>query len=264
MADSLALHFQPGKSVLHQFDPRLKTLSLLIVSPLIMIAWPVGLMILSLALAAAASRTGLNWRAVARELRYFGLLLLAVFLSRAVFTPGRVMVGAGPIHLTDSGIFSGFLFCWRLILVALAGLIYAATTRPKKIRAAVEWLLAPIPGIPEKRLGVMIGLIVRFIPMVLDQARETMAAQKARCVECRKNPYYRLTRFAMPVLRKTIQLADRLTMAMTARCYNEAGTPPAMRTGPTDWVVFGVVFGVCMILIGSNIFSSFFPSLVNV
>jgi len=252
MADSLALHFQPGKSLLHRFDPRLKTLSLLIVSPSIMIAWPAGLMILSLVLTAAASRTGLNWRAVVHELRYFGLLLLAVFLSRAVFTPGRTMIGVGSIHLTDSGIFSGFIICWRLVLVAVAGLIYAATTRPKEIRAAVEWLLAPIPGIPEKRLGVMIGLIVRFIPMILDQARETMAAQKARCVECRKNPYYRLTRFAMPVLRKTIKLADRLVMAMTARCYNEAGTPPAMRIRPNDWVAFGVVLVVCIILIFSN------------
>ena len=255
MAESLALHFQPGKSVLHQFDPRLKTLSLLIVSPSIMIARPAGLMILSLALMATMSRTGLNWRSVVRELRYFGFLLLAVFLSRAVFTPGSVMIGAGPIHLTDSGLFSGFLICWRLVLAAVAGLIFAATTRPKEIRATVQWLLAPIPGIPAKRLGVMIGLIVRFIPLVLDQARETMAVQKARCVECRKNPYYRLTRFALPVLRKTIKLADRLVMAMTARCYNETGTPLAMRTRPTDWLTFGVVLGLCTILIGTNILS---------
>jgi biotin transport system permease protein len=255
MIETLALHFQPGKSVLHQFDPRLKTLSLLVVSPSIMIAQPAGLMILSLALMATASQTGLKWRAVARELRYFGFLLLAVFLSRAVFTPGRVMIGVGPIQLTDSGIFSGLLICWRLVLVTMAGLTYAGTTRPKEIRAAVEWLLSPLPGIPAKRLGVMIGLVVRFIPLVLDQARETMAAQKARCVECRKNPYYRLTRFVLPVLRKTIKLADLLVMAMTARCYNESGTPLVMRTRPTDWAVFGVVLGLCIILISTNFLS---------
>lgn len=252
MGDSLAFYFQPGKSAFHQFDPRLKTLSLLIVSPSIMTARPAGLTVLSLLFMAAASRTGLNWRSVAHELRYFGLLLLAVFLSRAVFTPGKVMIGMGPIHLTDSGIFSGLLICWQLILVAVAGLMYAATTRPKEIRAALEWLLAPIPGIPEKRLGTMIGLIVRFIPLVLDQARETMAVQKARCVECRKNPYYRLTRFTMPVLRKTIKLADHLVMAMTARCYNETGTSPPMRIRLTDWVTFGMVLGVSTILIFSD------------
>lgn len=253
MGDSIAFHFQPGKSGLHQFDPRLKTLSLLIVSPSIMIGRPTGLMVFSLLFMVAASRTGLNWRLIGHELRYFSLLLLAIFLSRTVFTPGKVIIGMGPIHVTNSGVFSGLLICWRLFLVAVAGLMFAATTRPKEIRAAMEWLLAPVPGIPEKRLGAMIGLIVRFIPLILDQARETMAVQKARCVECRKNPYYRLTRFSMPVLWKTIELADRLTLAMTARCYSETKTFPFMRIQPTDWVIFAVMLAACVILIVLNI-----------
>lgn len=259
MADSLAFHFQPKASILHRFDPRFKTLSLILFSPSIMMAGPIGLFIVSLIIVAAGVQAGLKWRLVAYELRYFGLLLLAMFISRAIFIPGKVMITIGPVHVTDLGMISGVLICWRLVLITAAGLIYATTTRPKEIRAAVQWLAAPVPGVPEKRLGVMIGLVVRLIPMVIDLARETIAVQKARCVECRKNPYYRLTRFTMPVMRKTIKLADHLVMAMMARCYSESATPPAMQIRLADWIVFALIVGLCLILIVSPIVGPIFP-----
>lgn len=215
-------------------------------------AGPIGLLTVSLAALAAGARAGLNWFTVAHEMRYFGLLLLAMFISRAVFIPGNTMITIGPIQVTDTGMVSGVLICWRIALVAAVGMIYAATTRPKEIRAAVQWLASPVPGLPEKRLGVMIGLMVRLLPMIIDLARETTAAQKARCVESRKNPYYRLTRFAMPVMRKIIKLADHLVMAMTARCYSESATPPPMQIQAADWIVLSAIIGLCLISIGSS------------
>jgi energy-coupling factor transporter transmembrane protein EcfT len=255
VAEALAFHFQPGTSVLHRFDPRFETVSLLLLSPSIMVAFPAGLIVLSAILVISIWSADLNWRFMVYELRYFGILLAVVFFSRAVFTPGLPVIGIGSVQVTDQGLLSGFLFCWRLILVAVSGLIFAATTRSKEIQVAVSWLLAPVPYLPEKRIGIMIGLVIRFIPMVLDQAIETNSVQNARCIQCRKNPYYRLTRFAMPLLRRTLKQADRLVVAMTARCYDEARTPPAMNIQPADWWMLCIVFCLCAALIGSNIFT---------
>ncbi len=255
MVESLAFHYQPGTSILHRFDPRFKTVSLLLLSPSIMLAFPLGLFVLSMAFIGSTIYARLNFRSIIYDLRYFFFLLVAVFFSRAVFIPGNPIFEAVGIQVTDLGILSGMLFCWRLILVAIGGLMYAATTRSREIRAAVEWLMAHIPGVPEKRVGVMIGLVVRLIPMVLDQARKTMSVQKARCVECRKNPFYRLTRFALPMLRRTVKQADCLTLAMVARCYHESGTLPAMKIRSMDWWLLGGVFSLCIILIGSKIYS---------
>jgi energy-coupling factor transporter transmembrane protein EcfT len=44
----------------------------------------------------------------------------------------------------------------------------------------------------------MMGLILRYVPVILNQASETAAAQKARAVENRKNSVYRLTKFGFP------------------------------------------------------------------
>ncbi len=255
MAESLAFHYQPGTSFLHRFNPCFKTISLLLLSPSIMVALPPGLVVLSMMFAGSTICTGLNWRPILYDLRYFFFFLVAVFFSRAVFTPGKPIVNALGIQVTDLGILSGVLLCWRLVLVAIAGLMYAATTRSREIRAAVEWLTAPIPGIPAKRVGIMVGLVVRLIPMVLDQARKTMSVQKARCVECRKNPYYRLTHFAMPMLRRTVLQADCLVLAMMARGYHESGMPPVIKIRSTDWWIMGSIFGLLIILIGPNFYS---------
>lgn len=217
-----------------------------------MMARPGALLILSLVIVMAMFWSGLNWRLAARELRYFGLLLLIVLFSRAIFTPGKAMVALGPVQVTAGGVFTGLVICWRLVLIVVAGLIYTAVTRPREIRAAAQWLLGPLPGIPEKRVGVMIGLVVRFIPIILGQAMEITAAQKARCVECRKNPYYRLTCFARPMIRKTITQADHLTLAMMSRCYQGSATPPGWRLRASDGVAFGVVIALVLILIGSH------------
>lgn len=249
MADSIVFHYQANNSVLHCFDPRLKTVALLVSSPVIMAADKFGLGVATLAIAGAGIVAGLKWSKVIHELRYFALLLLALFISRAVFVPGDAAFNIGPIFFTKTGIISGGKVCWRLVLVASMGLIYAATTRPKEIRAAVQWMTAPIPGLPEKRLGMMIGLVVRFIPLVLEQANEIMAAQNARCIQCRKNPYYRLTRFTVPMLRKIIQRSDELVAAMTSRCYNDTPTPPFMRICRTDWRLFAGVMVFCMLIL---------------
>jgi biotin transport system permease protein len=70
----------------------------------------------------------------------------------------------------------------------------------------------------------MIGLIMRFVPVILDQAKETSKAQRVRGVENRKNPVYRLIKLAIPLIRRTFESADKLAVAMEARCYSENRT----------------------------------------
>ena len=252
MAEAVAFQFQPGRSILHRFDPRFKTVGLLVLSPCILMARPVGLAGLSICLLGLVLWSGLNWRSAIYDLRYFGLVLAAVFLSRAIFTPGQSIFSMGDVRVTVPGLLAGGLYCWRLILVTIIGLMYAATTRSREIRAAITWIMAGIPGVPEKRVGTMVGLLVRMLPMVLDQVRQTQTAQRARCAECRKNPYTRLIRLAIPTLRRIFRQADHLAVAMAARCYQEAATPPAMAIRTLDRWGMGSLVGLCLLLIGST------------
>ena len=112
----------------------------------------------------------------------------------------------------------------------------------------MQWYLKPVPLIPEKKVAVMMGLILRFVPVILDQARETANAQKARAVENRKNPVFRLIKFGLPLIRRTFERADDLILAMEARAYTEHRTDPQLVAGKRDWIALMVVGLLCMAL----------------
>jgi energy-coupling factor transporter transmembrane protein EcfT len=109
----------------------------------------------------------------------------------------------------------------------------------------VQWFLKPFAFIPGKRIATMMGLTTRFIPVILNQANETAAAQRARCVENRKNPVYRLIRLGIPLIRRTFERADRLAIAMEARCYSENRTDPELCAARTDWIALVVMMLIC-------------------
>jgi energy-coupling factor transporter transmembrane protein EcfT len=134
--------------------------------------------------------------------------------------------------------------------VVLLGLLLVSTTRASQIKAAVEWFLTPVPGIPEKRVGTMISLLLRFLPLFLHQARQTADAQRARGIENRKNPLKRLTLFALPLLRRTFIQADRLALAMEARCYTDDRTGPRLSAAARDWLSLAAVAAACLPGIG--------------
>ena len=146
------------------------------------------------------------------------------------------------------GITNGILVCWRLALIVILGFAFISTTPPSAIKAAVQWFLKPVPFIPEKKVAVMMGLILRFVPVILDQARETAEAQKARGVENRKNPVYRLIKLSFPILRRTFERADNLVLAMEARCFIENRTDPELVTQKRDWVALMAVCCLCVLL----------------
>lgn len=249
MAEPATLGFRPGRSVPHRLDARFKLVSLAMVNLALLRADFPALAGLTALLLAAIAHMGLPLRAIARETRYFALLLLVVLLVRAVSTPGVALLSIAGVAVTQEGLAAGGLICWRLSGVVLAGLIFIAATRPAEVRGAVIWLLAPIPWVPEQRAGTMLSLLVRFIPLILEQVRETQDAQRARCVECRKNPATRLSVLAVALLRRIFEDADRLVIAMEARCYTEMRTAPATRATRLDWAALFGTASVCGVVL---------------
>jgi energy-coupling factor transporter transmembrane protein EcfT len=174
---------------------------------------------------------------------------MAIFVARALSTSGSAIVEFKIISITREGLYEGALVCWRLVIVIITGLAFVLTTRPSEIKAAVEWVLRPFPFVPAKRIATMMSLIVRFMPVIFHQAKETLDAQRARGVENRKNPVYRLVKLGIPILRRTFERADKLALAMEARCYSENRTDPRLASGIKDWIVLFAVVFLCSITI---------------
>lgn len=185
-----------------------------------------------------------------RHLRYLGFLLLIVFLARAL----NVSFFSGDtgtlISIDQQGAVEGLVICWRLIILTFLGILWMITSSPSGIRTAVEWFCRPFPGLPGKQVATMMSLMVRFLPVIVEQARETIAAQQCRCIQNRKNPVYRTVKFSIPLLCRTLKTADRLADAMESRCYSPENIRPlALKSKRSDWLVLIGITGFCILTI---------------
>jgi energy-coupling factor transporter transmembrane protein EcfT len=166
-----------------------------------------------------------------------------VFAARALTTEGRPVVSFWGVALTREGMLNGLLVVGRLAVIALAGLLLVVSTRSAQVKAGVQWLLQPIPGLPAARVATMLSLILRFMPMIFDQAGKTSEALKARGIERRRNPLYRAKHFVLPMLRRLFEDTDDLILAMQARGYHDRRNAhlPALKSPD---LVFGILLAV--------------------
>ena len=246
----LVFGYHERPSPLHGLDGRVKLAALAAVS---LASLPAGLLALALAVVAA-----LGLLAVARcsplrclaGLKWYLVLLACVLLARTLTTEGEALLPVPWLPATREGLLAGLELAVRLLVIALFGLLLTFTTRPSHIRAAVEWFLAPIPFIPHHQVATMIGLLVRFIPVILNHSAELDDALRARALDNRRNPLRRMTFLAMPLLRRTFVTADRLAQAMEARCYGAGRTLRPGRLTRRDWSALGATAALCLLLAG--------------
>ena len=237
--------FHPGHSFLHGRDARFKLTCFGLLTLAGLNAGAQGLCLFLTIPAAFIVARRISLTALVGDLRYFFLLLMFVFSARALSTPGDLLIAYHGLSVTRQGLWAGGLVCARLLLVVLTSLMLIVSTKNSQIRGAVRWFFAPFPFVPEKRMATMIGLLVRFLPVILTQAKITSDAQRARCVDNRKNPMYRLSAFAVPFVTRVFQTADELVVAMEARCYSETRTEPGFSPDVMDWGIAVATIGCC-------------------
>ena len=242
MGELTTIGFTPGRSRIHRLDPRTKQLLVMVLGVTCLKANSLFLAVTSVVLFWLVHLTGLSFCQFIKEIRYFLAFLFCIFLVRACSFGGDyypVIVGGNAREAA--------LICWRLLLVVLMGVLLVFTTRTGDIRASLIWFLKPLPLVNERLAATMVGLVVRFLPLVLYQAKETGEAMRARGIEKRKNPLARLTRFTITLFRRVFSRADELADSMQARCYNEHRTLPALAFTRDDLVAAGI----CVLLLSA-------------
>ena len=245
MAELTAFSFQPGTSLLHKLDVRFKLLFLILISLVSLGGGFTGLGVLTGLVTGLSIHSRLPLKSGFREFRFFLIFLVLILVARMLTTPGAALIEIKSIAISRSGLMSGVLICWRLVIIAFLGFLFVFTTPSSEIKAAVQWFLKPATFIPGKRIATMMGLIARFVPVILNQVKEPTEAQRARCVENRRNPFYRIVRLGLPLIRRTFEQADRLIVAMEARCYSENRTDPVLATTRTDWIALVMIIIIC-------------------
>jgi energy-coupling factor transporter transmembrane protein EcfT len=231
VADLTLFTFSAGTTALHRLDVRYKTVLMCMMSLAVFTSGPAGCLICFPVLLALTRTIGISLLRLVSQLKWFFVLLGIMVAARALTVPGTPMVSFSSLEVTQEGLARGGLVAARFFLVMMTGLLFSATTRPSDLKSAAQWFLKPVPFVPEKRVAIMISLFLRFLPLILAQAGQTADAVNARCGSLRKNPVRRIRFLTLPLLKKTFMAADRLCLAMDARCYTEDRTDPGFEPG---------------------------------
>ncbi|MCF8112805.1 MAG: energy-coupling factor transporter transmembrane protein EcfT [Desulfotignum sp.] len=257
MANLTLFTFCAGTTTLHRLDVRHKTALVCMVSLALFTSGFAGCLACFLVLSLLTRTIGISLAQLLGQLKWFILLLGIMFVARALTIPGDPVFSLSGIVATKEGLAQGALVAMRFFLVMMTGLLFSATTRPADLKSAAQWFLKPVPFVPEKQVAIMISLFLRFLPLILSQAGQTADAVNARCGNLHKNPIRRIRCQTLPVLKKTFMAADRLCLAMDARCYSEDRTDLEFETGGRNTLSMAAGTGLCLLMVGLS-HSSFF------
>lgn len=191
----------PGPSPVHAVPAGWKLLGLLAAcTALFFVHSPPVLAAAGLALVGLYRVAGLRAREVGWALRPAAVLLPCLFVLHALLSGWRPALA---------------LVLRMGVLLGLATLV-TLTTRVSELLEVLERALRPLRflGLSPARVGLMLALTLRFIPVLFAHLEEIREAQRARGLE------HDARAVLVPLLVKTLRMADALTDALEARCYD--------------------------------------------
>lgn len=246
MAELTLFSYKTGRTILHETDARVKLLSLVLICLSVLRVYHTGLTVLSCFLALLVVHIRMPILKALAELKFFLMLVAVIWITRAVSLPGNGF--SGWPEITPNGAYEATMVCWRLVSVVISGALLVSSTKTWEIKAAMEWFLRPLPGVNEKKLSTMVGLTVRFIPLILVQAEEIDQAHRARGIPKRKT-IFRLMALSTALIRKVVLRADHLVCAMESRRYTDDRTPLVLSAAGRDYIVLFAMISLCFIVV---------------
>jgi biotin transport system permease protein len=133
------------------------------------------------------------------------------------------------LHLLVTDVLTGTLTVLRLLTLVLAAAVVTATTRVTAMVAVIERVCRPLEwvGVRPARIGLVIAMALRFIPLIRERAGRIRQAQAARGGSVRG--LRGLSTTLVPLLVQVLQLAHTVSEALDARGADDV---PLRRGGP--------------------------------
>ncbi len=190
--------YVPGTSVVHRLPAGAKLLGMLAAgasSLLLHRPWQVTL---ALVLVAAGYRVaGLTWRTLLQQVRPLFWMLLVI---------------AG-LHVVLSGWERAVVVVGIIVALVLLAALVTLTTRTTAMVDAIVRGAGPLRrvGVDPERVGLLLALSIRSVPVVMGLADEVRQAQLARGLTASPRA------FAVPLIVRSLRHAEGLAAALVAR-----------------------------------------------
>jgi biotin transport system permease protein len=246
MAEVNLFHYIKTGSFLDRMDVRYKLGCFLILNSVILVSEFRGLVPIAILVCTGYLISKQKAFRIVRELRFFLIFMLVVLFSRALSTPGTILLSIGPFSISEQGVLSGLIFTARFFIIIFLGHLFAGTTSTSRIRQALSWLLSWTPGEFSSRAGSIAGLSLAFIPRILDDMLTVLEAQRARGLMIKRSPVRGLTSYIGSLFRKVFFRTETILDALEARCYSEQRTEPPFIGTKVDLPVLLLCCGIAV------------------
>ncbi len=240
--------YEGGGSFLHQRNPMLKLVSLMVPVLAVTLAFDPWTPLLFFVLALLVLRVlgQVRLRQIARPLALFFLLSsLGLLVSNAFFYAPRegtsltVLWEGGPLRLTLEGIRVGFALTMRTMAIVTFSLIFVATTDPTDfVLSLIQHAHFPF------RLGYGILVAYRFFPMWRTELEVIRSAHRIRGVGERTSlsgRWEQLRRYAVPLLAGAIRKSERVAIAMDSKAFGASTNRTYYRRLDVERVDWGML-----------------------
>ncbi len=252
--------YYPANSLLHNTDPRVKTIlygiylvAIFLVKEPVSIAVLAGIIVVQLIMGKITPKV--LWATVKPVIP----LALFIFLIN-IFTikDGNALFSWKIITITDYGISRAAIMAIRLVfLIISTSILLTLTTTPLKMSDALESLFSPLQliKVPVHEMAMMMSIALRFIPTLASETDKIMKAQQSRGADYDTGSFVNKVKgyitVLIPLFVSSFRRADELAVAMDARCYR--GGKGRTKLNPLKLTPRDVITGIILGLLAAGV-----------
>ncbi|SDP94253.1 energy-coupling factor transport system permease protein [Litchfieldia salsa] len=250
--------YVPGKSIIHQMDPRSK---LIIVSLFVFVVFlannPYSYALLSFFILLNIVLTKIPLYYILTGLKPILLVVAFTFLIHLFMTKeGDLLYSFGTLEIYEGGIIQGIYISLRLLFLVLMTTLLTLTTTPIEVTDGMESLLHPLKkfNFPVHELSLMMSISLRFIPTLMQETEKIVKAQTARGMDFRSGPIKdrinAIIPLLIPLFISAFKRAEELATAMEARGYRGGEGRTKLRVLRWKWIDSMMLLFLVLVTIG--------------
>ncbi|EJF76267.1 hypothetical protein MCO_01624 [Bartonella sp. DB5-6] len=193
--------YLPRDTFIHKLQPSIKLLFLALCGTTLLMVSSIPFLVFFLLLETLLYRVAkIPFSTVMQQFKSIGFFLVVIFLFQVIFVNWL----------------EGVEVVLRLIILFSLSLLISFTTKVSDMVDSIQAGLQPFRcfGINSSKVSMVISMAIRFIPLLSEKFNEVREAQRARGLNTN------IAALAIPLIIRTIRMAEEVAEALEARCYN--------------------------------------------
>ncbi len=216
-------NYVESDTVIHRMNPLLKMILFLIIFIAMLFIKHISVYLITIAiLSILGLMLNLPVGKLFYSIRYFFWLLLFTIGFNLFMVPGKIIVSVYHFQGTYEGLIIGLYFSLRIITIVFFAGLFAMVTSPEELEEAIVSALKPLKIIkfPVGEVSLMLSLTLRFVPIISDETRRIITAQRLRGAKFKGNLIERiraLSTVLIPLIYSLFKRVDEIANVMESR-----------------------------------------------